>query len=817
MFIFGINYYSFQIGFILKTKTYLICSFLLLIFLKIQAQENCITTYAGTGTAGFNGDNQSSTEADLNGPRDLVLDSFGNLYIVDEHNARIRKIDRQTGLISTIAGTGSAGYNGDHILATSAQLNEPRGIAIDAANHIYISEKGNHRIRKVDANTGMISTIAGTGTLGFSGDNGPAVDAALAMPHGITVDSHGNIYISDTNNHRIRKVDGQTGIITTYAGNGFANYNGEGQAVDRTINEPKAVAVDADDNLFVVEVGNHIIRKIDFLTTETQTVAGVPQSPGFNGDDIAATSAYLHSPYGIEFDSEGNYYIADRDNHSIRKVEATSGMISTIAGTGTAGYNGDGQDPTLAQLNKPHKAVVDASGFVYIEDRYNERIRKIVPMPVLDLGEDIFLCDWEDLVLDATPINLENLDTNLEFSWFLDGVELENSNNSVFEPQETGSYSVEVRTESGCIATDTIEISLGELSVDLGEDQIICEDSYELFAEVDLFYEDAEFSWEGPQGMIDENSPNIIADQTGEYIVTVSIGSCVESASVFLEFIEPPVLEMESNLEICSLENIFLDATPLQQDNQEYEYEWFLNGEILPETEAQLNLEDYGFGFYEVVVSVSGTNCVTHQIIEVSENSLEVELHADQDLNQVLNYCEDEIIPEYEIRFSVQGLENTMEGVSFVWYLNGNEMADEEDFLILKYDTPGDYSDEIRVDVFIEDCLESAELNTEILIEPFSYSCQLTEGISPGNQDGLNDKFDLNFLAERSGIEQFIVYNRYGTEVFKENGYVDSWHGQDYRGKDLPSAVYYYVIKFKTEDPVFGRIYKGWVYVNQNS
>ncbi|MBZ5630101.1 MAG: hypothetical protein LAO06_14675, partial [Acidobacteriia bacterium] len=353
---------------------------------RLQAQNitlaPVITTVAGNGSYSYSGDNGPATSAGLNIPLGVAVDSAGNLYIADLSNNRIRKVDT-SGTITTVAGTGTAGYSGDGGPATSAELNDPDGVAVDSAGNLYIAEESNNRIRKVDA-SGTITTVAGTGTAGYSGDGGPATSAELNNPWGVAVDSAGNLYIADLSNQRIRKVD-TSGTITTVAGGGSGctgqtDSVGDGcSAISAELDGPAGVAVDSAGNIYIGEVGNERIRKVDASGTIT-TVAG-NGTPGYSGDNGPATSAELFDPYGVAVDSAGNLYIADQRNQRIRKVDA-SGTITTVAGTGTEGYNGDNMAATSAEFDYPHGVAVDSAGNLYIADAFNNRIRKVTKGPV---------------------------------------------------------------------------------------------------------------------------------------------------------------------------------------------------------------------------------------------------------------------------------------------------------------------------------------------------------------------------------------------------------------------------------------------------
>ena len=340
---------------------------------KVDTSGN-ISTVAGTGTSSFGGDGGAATSATLNSPRGVALDSSGNLYIADASNHRIRKVDATTGVISTVAGTGMSGFGGDSSAATSAMLQSPEGVVLDSAGNLYIADTFNRRIRKVDATTGVISTVAGTGTEGFGGDGGAAASAPLSFPEGVALDSSGNLYIADYGNHRIRKVDASTGNISTVAGMTFSGDGGA--ATSATLGSPQGIALDSAGNLYIADDIDNRIRKVDASTGIISTVAGAGMF-GFGGDGGAAASATLNSPEGVALDGSGNLYIADYGNHRIRKVDASTGIISTVAGTGTRGSGGDGGAATSAMLNSPSGVALDSSGNLYIAEYWGSRIRRV--------------------------------------------------------------------------------------------------------------------------------------------------------------------------------------------------------------------------------------------------------------------------------------------------------------------------------------------------------------------------------------------------------------------------------------------------------
>ncbi len=338
-----------------------------------KAFAQTIRTFAGKGTVpGFSGDGGPATAATLNTPQGIVLDPSGNLYIADRKNHCVRKIT--TGVISTIAGTGGvAGYSGDGGTATSAKMNNPLLIALDGSGNIYVTEYNNHVVRKIST-SGIISTIAGTGVAGYSGDGAPATSAQLNSPGGIWVDPSGNVYIGDTYNYRIRKVN-TSGIISTFAGTGAIGYSGDGSpATTAQLNIISTITMDATGNLYMNDNGNHRVRKVN-TSGIISTIAG-NGTPGYTTDGVPATSTNIWFPAGLRFDASGNLYFGHDGDGRIRKVDG-AGIIHAVAGTGVNGFSGDGGAATLAQLHSPTDVCLDASGNIYIADRNNHCIRII--------------------------------------------------------------------------------------------------------------------------------------------------------------------------------------------------------------------------------------------------------------------------------------------------------------------------------------------------------------------------------------------------------------------------------------------------------
>jgi uncharacterized repeat protein (TIGR03803 family) len=344
--------------------------------------NNIISTVAGNGSPGSIGDGAAATSAELYSPGGVAVDAFGNVFIADSANNRIRQVGTN-GIITTVVGNGTAGTNGDGGQAASAELNDPQDVVLDGYGNLYIADSLNNRIRMVGTN-GIITTVAGNGKQGFAGDGGQATNAEMYQPYGLALDGYGNMFIADFHNSRIRKV-ATNGIITTVAGNGTNGFLGDnGQATNAEMHFPFGVAVDVYGNLYIADYSNNRIRKVGTNGIIT-TVAG-NGTGGYLGDGGLATSAELSSPGGVALDAFGDLLIADYHNNRIRMV-ATNGVITTLAGTGTPGFYGDGGPATNALLHYPLRPAVDMYGNLFFADNVNNRIREVTsqgPTLVLD-------------------------------------------------------------------------------------------------------------------------------------------------------------------------------------------------------------------------------------------------------------------------------------------------------------------------------------------------------------------------------------------------------------------------------------------------
>ena len=317
-------------------------------------------------------------------PTAIVFDAQGNLYFAETGNHVVRRFS-VAGVITTVAGNGVQGFSGDGGPAIAAELDSPAGLTMDASGNLFIADSHNHRVREVAAATGVITTIAGTGAAGFSGDGGLATAARLDLPTALAVDAAGNVYVADTDNHRVRRIATATGVMTTVAGNGVEGFAGDnGMATAASIDSPNGLAVDGAGNLYLADTHNGRVRQVSAATGLISTVAGVGYVGGdvqaFSGDGGAAKTAGLALPRGLTIDAAGNLYVADSANHRIRRISSL-GTITTVAGQGTQAFAGDGAPAVVASLDTPRSVAISPAGLVTLADTGNQRVRQIDALP----------------------------------------------------------------------------------------------------------------------------------------------------------------------------------------------------------------------------------------------------------------------------------------------------------------------------------------------------------------------------------------------------------------------------------------------------
>ncbi|MBC7554469.1 MAG: T9SS type A sorting domain-containing protein [Taibaiella sp.] len=356
----------------------LFCIFLaVLLFNSHCIGQGIITTIAGNSISQYIGDGYPATNYSLFKPTGICVDKQKNIFIANYGDNRIKRLDRYDTLF-TVGGNGNPGYTGDGGDVAEAQFDKPIGVCLDTAGNLYITEFYNNVVRKVTASTNIITTVCGNGSGGYAGDWVSALTAHLETPRGACVDKQGNIYIADWGNNRIRKVNSADGIIHTVAGNGISGYSGDGgQATAAMISYPHAVCLDTAGNLIIADFGNNVIRKVNLVSGLITTIAGTGAA-GYAGDGGSATTAELHSPVNLAADNKGNIFVADYDNNVVREITA-GGFIFTVAGSGGYGYTGDGGPAALATFYGPAAVCVDDAGYLYIADAGNSAIRKVTP------------------------------------------------------------------------------------------------------------------------------------------------------------------------------------------------------------------------------------------------------------------------------------------------------------------------------------------------------------------------------------------------------------------------------------------------------
>lgn len=341
---------------------------------RVDAATRVITTVAG-GLYGFSGDGGPAQEAALSNPVGIALNGDGDLFIADRGNQRIRRVDAGTGFIATVAGTGNRGYSGDPGPATEADLSDPAAVAVDLDGNLLIADSGNHRIRRVNQATGQIETIAGNGLPGFGGDGGPAIEASFANPTWLTVDAAGDLVVTDTTNHRVRRIS--AGIVSTVAGSGDLGSEGDGGPAVGASMGPAGIVIDPDGNLLVADGFGRRVRRVDASTAVIVAFAGNGGAGSATGDGGPALPALLAEPSSLALAGNADLFIADRGDNRVRRVERTTGIITTVAGNGTSPSSGDGGQATDAGFNGPTGLAVDEGGNLFVVDQGAHKIRRV--------------------------------------------------------------------------------------------------------------------------------------------------------------------------------------------------------------------------------------------------------------------------------------------------------------------------------------------------------------------------------------------------------------------------------------------------------
>ena len=536
-----------------------------IVMAMLSAEAQVITTVAGNGTSGYMGNNGLATAAELNGSAGIAFDAAGNMYIAEYSNNTIRKVAAGTGIITTVAGTGTAGNTGDGFAATSAKLWHSCGVAVDTAGNIYIADGGNNKIRKVTKSTGIITTVAGNGTAGYTGDGISAITAELKTPYGVAVDINGNIFIADYGNHRVRKVTASTGLISTVAGTGTAGYSADGVAANTSeLNYPIGVALDAASNIYISDFTNQRIRKVRVSSGLISTVAGTGTS-GFVGDGTTATSAQISKPSGLTVDAAGNIYFAGYDNR-VRKVTASTGILSTLAGDGTAAYLGDGGCAAASELYNPYGVAVDAAGDVIIGDQSNNRVRKITPFSITSQPASATVCSLTNA---SFIIAAEGVAT---YQWQVNtGSGFTNiTNTGVYSGDSTATLQITGATGAmngytyQCILTSCIAVNSDFATLTVNPSPVFTTSVSS--ATITANQAGANYQWvncgTGNSLIPGEINQSYTAPADGNYAVIVSLGTCVDT-SACLAIVNLGMNELANNISAAVYPNPFTSQTTI--------------------------------------------------------------------------------------------------------------------------------------------------------------------------------------------------------------------------------------------------------------
>jgi len=677
-----------------KCFTSLLWTIFLTLSFHVTAQV--ITTVAGSGSAGFSGDGGPATSAQFNNLISVAVDAAGNMYVADFNNHRLRKVDAVTGMVTTIAGTGTAGFSGDGGPAINALINNPSDVFVDAAGNIYFVDSQNFRVRKIDGVTGVISTVAGNGTASYAGETILAVNAGLHYPNGITVGNN-NLYISLFSKQRICKVDLATGILSTIAGTGANGFGGDGgPAINASFSFPAGLSVSLAGEVFVADYNNNRIRKIDAAGTIT-TVAG-NGTAAFSGDGALATNASINLPTGVAVDAAGNIFIADRNNVRIRKVIASSGIITTVAGSGNYGFSGDGGAATspCVKLADPHKVRLDPAGNMFISDQSNNRIRKVDLSSTAPGTPTISISASPTTVCSGSPVifssAITNGGANPVYQWKKNGIAT-GANNPSYSSSTLNNGDIitcELTATSGCgpltVMSNAITITVNAtvvpgVTISTGTTSI-CQGNAVSFTAVPANGGAAPFyQWQVNGNNVGTNSPvytnNTLSNRDIVRCVLTSNANCasspVSSNSISINvspMVTPAVSITASAVTICSGSTVSFTAVPTNSGIT-VSYQWKINNNNAGTNNpvfTSSSLQDNDIVTCSIIADPT-LSCLTTS--NAVSNSITIKVSTAQAPAVSIVASDNSICPKTPVTFTATP-QNEGSAPSYTWKLNGN-------------------------------------------------------------------------------------------------------------------------------------------------
>ena len=734
-------------------------------------QAQIITTIAGNGIGGFTGDSGQATAAELNEPSGIIIGPSGNICFSDGDNKRIRMIN-SAGIISTIGGTGIAGYSGDGGNATAATINSPIGISCDAMGNLYFADWGNTCIRKIST-AGIITTVAGSGTNTANGI--PATTAALGFPYDVSIDKVGNMYIADESGQTIHMVNA-SGIITVVAGNGFNGFSGDGgQATAAKLFNPFGIAIDDNGNFYIADC-NDLIRKVNtsgiIISIAGDTVgAGTNSNSGYGGDGIPAISSKLNLPTGVIFDAEGNLFIGDRSNNRVRKI-TTSGIISTIAGNGTGGFSGDGGLATAAELFDPIDIAFDSIGNLFIADSENNRIRKVTNVGNMLKVNSMSICIGKTATLTANGAS--------SYSWAPSTYLNTTSGNTVISSSPTSITYTVTGTSNGVSKNVIAVLTVNPLPTIAVSNATICVgDTAKLVANGARTY-----TWSLSNTLSGNSGANVNALPTSTTNYTVSgtdNNGCVNETSFTIVVNAKPTITTNS---------ISPNCTPL-----------CVTFTTVTNPATQCFTWDFGngqdtFTLVTPVTQFTSANCFT--VVGTQTVTLKV-----KDINNCISTFTNVVVvyplPVANFNYSLQ-LTNTLQfnvqfsnqsigNISNYWnFENTNSLNDTSLFInpSYTYQNMGTYSVTLIV--------TSTNGCTSKVVKPVIVEYVIIPNIFTPNGDNINDEF----FIQVGNITNFTckIYDRWGLLIYELNENNKNWNGKSRDGSNASDGSYFYLITY---------------------